>query len=148
MARSRDFLARFRPVGTPGSAAAAGVPVDRGRELAAELGPLLAELEETQGEADAIRARALAEADRRRRDAEVSAHALLVAGRDEAQAERTALLDRARADAEAAADEVVGSARSEAAAIERRVAARLPTLVDQVQAAVRGDLLDDAPSPP
>jgi len=148
MARSRDFLARFRPVGTPGSAAAAGVPVDRGRELAAELGPLLAELEETQGEADAIRARALAEADRRRRDAEVSVHALLVAGGYEAQAERTALLDRARADAEAAADEVVGSARSEAAAIERRVAARLPTLVDQVQAAVRGDLLDDAPSPP
>ena len=29
MARSRDFLARFRPVGTPGAAASAGVPVDR-----------------------------------------------------------------------------------------------------------------------
>ena len=148
MARSRDFLARFRPVGTPGSATAAGVPVDRGRELAAELGPLLAELEETQTKAVAIRADAVAEADRRRREAEVRAAELLASGGRAAKAERAALLGRARADAEAAAADVVGAAGAEAAAIAGRAAARLPALVDQVQAAVRADLLDTLPSRP
>src|SRR5512135_1507062 len=49
MADLRDFLARFRPAGTPG-AARAGVPADRPAELEAEVGPVLALLAGTDAE--------------------------------------------------------------------------------------------------
>ena len=141
MARSRDFLARFRPVGTPGAAAAAGVPADRAWELVAELGPLLARLADTQAEAEAVRAAAVAEAQRRRRAGDAQVAAVLAAGREQAQAQRSALLQAVRADAEAAASATVDAARAEAAAIDDRVAARLPAMVDRVRATVRAELL-------
>ena len=42
MASARDLLERFRPAGTPGAAAPAGVPYDRGAALEDELRPVLA----------------------------------------------------------------------------------------------------------
>ncbi|SFG73131.1 hypothetical protein SAMN02787118_12726 [Streptomyces mirabilis] len=48
----RDFLERFRPVGTPG-ASATGVAADRTAERAAELEPALAQL--TDGQQGAAR---------------------------------------------------------------------------------------------
>ncbi|KAE8765526.1 hypothetical protein, partial [Georgenia thermotolerans] len=69
MPRARDILQRFRPAGTPGAAAPAGVPADRVTEMAAELEPVLARLAEAQAEADQVRAAARQEAERRRREA-------------------------------------------------------------------------------
>ena len=59
MSPVRDFLQRFRPAGTPGKAAAAAVPADRARDLAAELEPVFSML----AGAEAERARILSEAD-------------------------------------------------------------------------------------
>lgn len=58
MPRARDFLARFRPAGIPGAAAATGVPADRLAEAGAELEPLFAMLADTEAEIDRIRAAA------------------------------------------------------------------------------------------
>lgn len=144
MVRTRDFLARFRPVGTPGAAATAGVPVDRVRELTAELEPLLDSLADTQARAGAIRAEGDAEAGRRRHDGQARAEALLAAGRARAEAMRTATLTTARAEAEAAVSLAVEVARAEAAAIDDRAGQRLPVLVEQLRAAVRAELIDQA----
>jgi V/A-type H+/Na+-transporting ATPase subunit D len=48
MASARDLLERFRPAGTPGAAAPAGVPYDRGAALEDELRPVLALLSPTE----------------------------------------------------------------------------------------------------
>lgn len=148
MARPRDFLARFRPVGTPGPAAPAGVPADRVTELSVELRPVLEALEDTQVEAAAIRSAGEAEATRLRHDGRTRAEDLVVAARTDAQTERLLALARARAEADSAVGRTMDAANAEAAAIEARVAQRLPELVKRVEAAVRADLFDHrAPTP-
>ncbi|MGZ4614831.1 MAG: hypothetical protein ACXV4A_04665 [Actinomycetes bacterium] len=142
MARPRDFLARFRPVGTPGSAAAAGVPVDRIAELGVELGPVLDALADTQAQAAAIRSAAAEDVLRRRRDGQARAEALLAAASSRAEADRLSALARARAEADTEVARAVAAAQAEAAAIEDRVADRLPALVERVRSIVRADLLE------
>lgn len=144
MARSGDFLARFRPVGTPGAAATAGVPADRIVELTAELGPVLDALADTLAQAAAIRASAAEEALRRRRDGHARAEAVVVAAGERAEAEQAETLTRARGQAEDTVSQAVRAARAEAAAIEKRVGERLPAMVDRVRAAVRAELFVDA----
>ena len=143
MARPRDVLARFRPAGAPGSAAAAGVPADRLAELDVELGPVLDRLASAQRRAAAVRSAADAEATRRRRDGEARAAAVVKAAREQAAAERLALAGRARADGDTAVAEAVTAAQAEASAMADRVARRLPGLLDRVRAAVRTELLPD-----
>ena len=90
MSRVRDVLHRFRPSGAPGAATAAGVPVDRAVEAAAELEPVFALLEETQREcADILDRAGLDAAATRARDAE-RARAVLASGRALVEAERAA----------------------------------------------------------
>lgn len=146
MARTRDFLARFRPVGAPGAAAAAGVPADRAAELSAELQPVLDALADTQQRAMTIRAAAESAAQRRRRDGQVRVEAVLAAARGQAEAERADRLTRARAEAEGTVSGTVQAALAEASAIEARAAERLPAIVERVRIAVEADLLDD-PAP-
>ena len=103
-ATARDFLARFRPVGTPGAAASAGVPADRVGEAGAELEPLFAMLADTEAEADRIRASAdqrIAESHRlaAERAAEVLTQARLRADAERADASAKG---RSYADREAA----------------------------------------------
>src|SRR3954469_446622 len=90
MSRARDLLERFRPVGTPGPAGATGVPVDRARELAAELQPVFDALATTEAECAAVRAAAQAEAEARRVRAAERARGVLEAARRDTEAERTA----------------------------------------------------------
>lgn len=142
MARPRDFLARFRPVGTPGPASPAGVPADRVTELSVELRPVLEALEGTQVEAAAIRSAGEAEANRLRHDGRTRAEDLVVAARTEAQTERLRVLAHAHAEADSAVVLTMDAAKAEAAAIEARVAQRLPEFVKRVEAAVRADLFD------
>lgn len=137
MPDGRDFLGRFRPAGAPGSAARAGVPADRARELSDELTPVLALLEGTYAEcqrivaeagqqADQIRASARAEADRIAAEAAARADT----ARDEAARRMLAQVREQVAAATTAADEQALLAR-------QRAAERLPALVDRAVGLVR-----------
>lgn len=96
MPRVRDVLQRFRPSGAPGAATAAGVPVDRTGELAAELEPVFALLAETERECATLLDRAREEeAAIRARDAE-RARSIVATGRARLDAERAAATARSR----------------------------------------------------
>jgi hypothetical protein len=138
--RSRDLLARFRPVGTPGAAAGPGVPADTVADLAAELEPVLSRLEDTVGETRRIReAGAQEAAERRRRGHEQALAMAAQAGRD-ADAERAAAA--ARGDRRVAPDSAATLARghAEAEAVRVTAAERTSPLADRVVAAVRASI--------
>ncbi|MCH0573448.1 hypothetical protein I3F60_30175, partial [Streptomyces sp. MUM 136J] len=101
MPRFREFLSRFRPAGSPGAAVAGAVPADRSAELAAELQPVLALLDDSAREAAAVRE---------------------AAARDAAE--------RTRAAAEEA-DRTVRTARARAPRVREETAARLAGEADQ-----------------
>jgi hypothetical protein len=137
MPRARDFLARFRPVGTPGAAASAGVPADRVVEAAAELEPLFAMLADTEAKAEGIRASAdqlIAENHRlaAERATEVLAQARLRADADRADASANA---RAVADQEAAQE--LAAAEDKAARIQESANELIEVHVAEIVAAVR-----------
>jgi hypothetical protein len=137
MPRARDLLARFRPVGAPGAAAPAGVPVDRVAELDRELQPIFDALAATELEAVRIRTTAAAEARRRTAAAEEEARAIVDAARRDAEvrrAEAAAAILR-QGEREAAASR--SAAEREAAGLTARAQHRLPDLVAQVVDAVR-----------
>jgi vacuolar-type H+-ATPase subunit H len=133
----RDFLARFRPAGSPGAAARAGVPADRSRELEAELGPVLALMDGT----DATRERII---DQARRDAEqivagARDRAAVIAAdaerRAESAREEAARQVMARAQDEAA--RAVAAAGQEAARTRQLAGQRMPALVSQAVDTIR-----------
>ena len=133
----RDFLSRFRPAGSPGSAARAGVPADRSRELEAELSPVLAVIDST----DADRKRIIAQA---RRDAEqivakARAEAAVIAAdagrRAEAAREEAVRQVMARAQDEAAG--VVADAMRQAARTRQLADERMPALVSRAVDTIR-----------
>ena len=137
MTQARDFLDRFRPAGAPGSAARAGVPADRAAELAAEVEPVLALLDDTRSECDQIIEWARQEADR----IAAEAHAEVArigqeaarnarAARDEAAAE---VLAQARAEVQ----ETAAEADQQALRIGRLARRRLPELVATAVGTVR-----------
>ncbi|MDX3633419.1 MULTISPECIES: hypothetical protein [Streptomyces] len=136
----RDFLTRFRPAAAPGRAAPGGVPADRSAELAAELGPPLALLEDVQTEAEAIRERAEQDATRTRREAERQAAEIIMAAREGAPAVRARSADGVVREAEEEAAELHTAAGAEAAAVRKRAVTRMPALVDRVSALVNDDL--------
>jgi hypothetical protein len=142
MAPARDLLARFRPAGAPGAAAGRGVPADRNRELAAELGPVLSLLAPTVEEARRIRADAARECARRREAAHDQAKALEAGAHGLAEADRAqaALGVSRRADAEAAQIRAAGKERAEE--LSRVAADRMPATVDRVLVAVRAALVE------
>ncbi|HUL24620.1 MAG TPA: hypothetical protein VLW44_02475 [Streptosporangiaceae bacterium] len=129
MTQARDFLDRFRPAGAPGSAARAGVPADRARELAAEVEPVLALLDDTHAECEQIIEAARQEAGR------IMVEARAAVARVGQEAGRNA-----RAAGEEAAAEVLAQTRAEvqgtaaaagqqALQIRRLAQRRLPELV-------------------
>jgi hypothetical protein len=142
MARPRDFLARFRPVGTPGPAVPAGVPADRVTELSVELGPVLDAFNDTQLETAAVRSAGEAEATRLRHDGGTRAEDLVTAARADAQTARVRTLARAGEAAVTEAARSMDAANVEARAIEARVAQRLPELVKRIELSARADLFD------
>jgi vacuolar-type H+-ATPase subunit H len=133
----RAFPDRFRPAGAPGAAARSAVPVDRSRELEAELAPVLALLDSVDAEC----ARVVAQA--RRDAARIVAAAREVATAQLGDAER-----RARAGRDEAAQEVLAAARAEAAdtvacasrqalQVRELAAQRIPALVSRAVGLVR-----------
>jgi hypothetical protein len=147
MTQTRDFLDRFRPAGAPGAAARAGVPADRVRELAAEIEPVLAllddvhaEYEQILGEAHRAAARIAAEAHTEVMRIERDGQRRARAARDEAAA---AVLAQARAEARQAA----AVAGREALGVRRLAKRRMPELVAAAVRLVRADQ-DDIAGPP
>ncbi len=151
MAGLRALLARlrlrFRPVSTPGPAAA--VPADRSAELAAELGPSLDLLEEAQAEARAIRERAAEEAERLRRDADREAGRIVAAAEARAGEVRRRGAEQARAATTAEADAVTTRGEQEAARLRRHAGERMPDLADEIVADLLREMRgsDDGPGP-
>ncbi len=147
MSQARDFLGRFRPAGAPGSAARAGVPADRARELAAELEPVLTLLDGTYAECERTIEAAWREADRitAAADAEVAAIGQ-EAGR-KARAARDGATAEVLAQARAEAQEAAAEARQQALRVRRLAQRRLPVLVaaaaDQVRAGTAGLITAD-----
>ncbi|WP_433518746.1 hypothetical protein ACQP2T_26545 [Nonomuraea sp. CA-143628] len=88
MARLGDVLARFRPFGVPGAAAALGVPVDYAADQAEELAPVFSALADVQADCMNERWRAQRLADQAQEGARVRAAAIVSAARAEAEAER------------------------------------------------------------
>jgi hypothetical protein len=147
MTQTRDFLDRFRPAGAPGAAARAGVPADRVRELAAEIEPVLAllddvhaEYEQILGEAHRTAARIAAEAHTEVMRIERDGQRRARAARDEAAA---AVLAQARAEARQAA----AVADRQALGVRRLAKRRMPELVAAAVRLVRAGQ-DDIAGPP
>lgn len=140
MAGLRNFLLRFRPVGSPGRAAPGGVPADRTAELTAELEPPLTLLEGTEDEARHIREGAAREAAEKRRTAERRAREIVERARSRASEAQARNADRVRREAEAEAAELLATAEREAAAVRRRAEERTPPLLDRVARLVAEDI--------
>ena len=136
----RDILERFRAVGTPGPAAAVGVPADRKAALEAELAPVLAQLEETEDQCEQVRASAHARAEYVRTDAALRAAAIVADARARAEAERAdaATRERERNDVQAAGD--MARAEKEAELVAVRAAERMPALVAHLLELARAEL--------
>ena len=133
----RDYLDRFRPAGAPG-AGGTGVPVDRSRELEAELTTVLALLDGVHAECAGVVARA-------RRDAErivVAAHAEAATMTGDADRRARAARDEAAwevlAAARTEAADTVARARQQALRIGERAEQRIPALAGRAVGLVRG----------
>jgi vacuolar-type H+-ATPase subunit H len=133
----RDFLARFRPAGAPGAAARAGVPADRSDELAAEVAPVLALLDDTTAERERLIGQA-------RHDAEQ----IVTAARSAADAIGADAARRAEVVRQQAAQQAVAAARKQAAKttqaatlqatqIRELARRRMPDLVSHVVGTIR-----------
>ena len=136
MSRVARILERLRPAGAPGTAAPAGVPVDRVAELAAELGPVLTRLDAVQAQCDRIRSEATAEADRRRRVAVERARQLVAEGGRAAETERSAAAAAVEHKVTAETAAAREAAKHSAAAVRERAETRTVALVDRVVATV------------
>ena len=145
MARARDILYRFRPAGSPGAAGATGVPVDRGADLEAELGPLFGLLADTEAACDAIVERARSDADSRATRDDESAGAIVGSAEGDAAAERATAEASARRAGAAELNAIRAAAEHEAEEVRRRAAARMPGYVARVVELVRAV---GEPSPP
>lgn len=131
-----DFLRRFRPVGTPGAAASAGVPADRVGELAAELAPVFAALEDTRAEAERIRAAGQRQADARRDAAAEEARGVLVEAERQVGAEREAAAAAALAAFDAEREVAMADAEREVRRIRDRAESRRAEMVARVLSCV------------
>lgn len=137
MPSSRDLLQRFRPAGTPGSATAPGVPVDRHAEALAELAHLLDEFAGVAAECEQIRKQGDVDAEEIQRKGRERSLALVANARQEAAADREAVIARARRDADTLADEAMRQSQEQADRIRRAAAATHDADVAQVVDAVR-----------
>jgi hypothetical protein len=140
MPRARDFLARFRPVGTPGAAAPAGVPADRVAEAGAALKHLFAMLANTEAEIDRVQASADQRIAESHRLAAERAADVLAQARLRADAERADASARARAEAEQETARELAAAEGEAARIRQSANERMDAQVAEIVAAVREQL--------
>ncbi|MDN3027945.1 hypothetical protein [Streptomyces sp. S.PB5] len=141
----RGFLARWRPAESPGPAVGGAVPMDRSVQLTAELGPVLALLDDAAAQAAALRDTAAHEAAERRRAAAEEADRTLRAARARAMELRTETASRRRAQAVTEATHGDAAARHAVRELRARARARTPDLAARVVARVTRELTPDTP---
>jgi hypothetical protein len=129
-----ELLRRLRTPGVPGAPGQAGVPADRESQLAAELGPLLVLLDETQDRCRELRAEGEEEAGRRREQAVRQAKDLLASAKARAPGERAAAAARHRRSAATVLGDVSRSADAEVRRIERAHREHAERVVDDLTA--------------
>jgi len=137
MPQLRDFLAHLRPAGAPGAAARAGGPADQSRELEAEVGPVLALLEDAAAEREQIIAQARREADEITAAARAEAAAIAADADRRARAARAEAARQAMTLAQVETARSVDSARRQAVRTRELAGQRLPALVSHTVDAVR-----------
>ncbi len=132
-----DFLARFRPAGSPGAAARAAVPADAARELEEELGPVLALLADADAERGRIIAGAQGDADQVIAGAHAQATAIAADADRRARAARDEAARRAVALAKDAGAAAVDGATRQAGRIGELAGQRRPALVSRAVESIR-----------
>jgi vacuolar-type H+-ATPase subunit H len=133
----RDFLVRFRPAGPPGAAARAGVPADRSRELEAEVGPVLALLENADAERERIIAQARRDADQITAAARAEAAAIAADAGRRAGVARAEAARQAMALARDEAAQAVDSAMRQAMRTRELAGQRMPALASRAVDTIR-----------
>jgi vacuolar-type H+-ATPase subunit H len=128
----RDFLTRFRPAGSPGAAARAGVPADRSGELESEVTPVLARLDDTQAERERLIAQARHDAEQIVAAARSAAEAIAVDAAQRAETVREQAAQQVMAAARKQADRTTADASQQAAQIRELARQRMPALVSRI----------------
>jgi vacuolar-type H+-ATPase subunit H len=136
MPQLRDFLARFRPAGSPG-AARAGVPADRSRELKAEVGPVLTLLDGTDAECERIIAQARREAEQIMAAARAEAAVIAAAAGQRAEEAREEAVRQVMALARDEASQNMAGARRQALQTRELARQRMPALVSRAVEEIR-----------
>lgn len=132
----RDFLTRFRPAGSPG-AARAGVPADRSGELNAEVGPVLARLDDTEAERERLIAQARRDAEQIVADARSAADLIIADAAQIADMVREQAAQQMLTDAREQAARTAQAAARQAAQIRELGRQRMPALVSRVVGTIR-----------
>jgi vacuolar-type H+-ATPase subunit H len=115
----------------------AAVPAVPAIDLAAELAPVLAALDEIEVEAEQLRQAAIARAEQRLAAAAEEAAGILADGERRAEVERSRAASARRGAEEGEMQAVVAEAESKARAIRARAATTVPDLVEVVLACVQ-----------
>lgn len=132
MPASRGFLERFRPSGTPGAAAGAGVPADRVAEREVELAAVFDQLIATEALAAQIRAEGSTCADERHSASEAAARQQVAAARRDAEKVRREASSRIAAQSDLETATTLAEAEDAAAAIRQHAARVRPAYRDRV----------------
>ncbi len=133
----RDFLTRFRPAGSPGAAARAGVPADRSGELEAEVASVLARLDESEAERGRLIAQARRDAEQIVAAARSAADAIAADGAQRAETVREQAAQQVVAAARTQADRTTQVATEQAAQIRELARERMPALVGRIVGTIR-----------
>jgi DNA anti-recombination protein RmuC len=136
MPRVRDLLYRFRPLGSPGSATRAGVPVDRERGLAQELEPVFAALASTLADCRATVEQGRRQAAQTRARNGVAVEQLLATSGARAAAARAAATVQVQATVTSQAEGLDVLTQTQLAQLRARLEERLPSYREQVAASV------------
>lgn len=145
MARARDLLDRFRPVGAPGAATAVGVPADRLAEVSQELEPVLALLDDVAAECTVVRADGERRARRLREEGLQRVARLQAAGRAQARAARAEEAARAQQRVEQERTRVLADGEREAALVLDRARLHQQALAERAVAGLLPVTSGDVP---
>ena len=133
----RDFLTRFRPAGSPGAAARAGVPADRSGELESEVAPVLALLDDTRAERERLITQARREAEQITAAARSAADTIAADAAQYAGTVREQAAQQVMTAAREQATRTVDAAGQQAAQIRELARQRTPALVGRVVGMIR-----------
>jgi vacuolar-type H+-ATPase subunit H len=139
----RDFLTRFRPAGSPGAAARAGVPADRSGELESEVAPVLALLDDTQAERDRLITQARHEAEQIVAAARSAAGAIAADAAQRAETAREQAARQVMTAARRQAARTADQARHQAAQVSELARQRMPALVSRAIDTIRQLQVED-----